>query len=201
MGKIGTIFSHICNGFGMRVLAFDAHPKDEKDVEYVQMERLLTESDVISLHCPLMPATHHLFNRETFDKVKPGVVLINTSRGGLIDSEALLAALRNGSVGAAGLDVYEEESEWFYEDRSDVTKQNKTLSLLVSMPNVIVTSHQAFLTREALTNIASTTLDNLDAFFSGAPLANEICYRCLGTGKSSSPACAKRVGGRCLPTK
>jgi len=99
------------------------------------------------------------------------------------------------------LDVYEEESEWFYEDRSDVTKQNKTLSLLVSMPNVIVTSHQAFLTREALTNIASTTLDNLDAFFSGAPLANEICYRCLGTGKSSSPACAKRVGGRCLPTK
>ena len=148
-----------------------------------------------------MPATHHLFNQETFCKVKPGVVLINTSRGGLIDSEALLAALRSGQVGAAGLDVYEEESEWFYEDRSDVTRQNKTLSLLVSMPNVIVTSHQAFLTREALTNIASTTLGNLDAFFSGEPLENEICYRCLGTGKAASSACAKRVGGRCLPAK
>ena len=201
MGKIGTIFSHICNGFGMRVLAFDAHPHEEAGVEYVGMERLLAESDVISLHCPLMPATHHLFNQETFCKVKPGVVLINTSRGGLIDSEALLAALRDGLVGAAGLDVYEEESEWFYEDRSDVTRQNKTLSLLVSMPNVIVTSHQAFLTREALTNIASTTLGNLDAFFSGEPLENEICYRCLGTGKAASSACAKRVGGRCLPAK
>ncbi len=201
MGKIGTIFSHICNGFGMRVLAFDAYPHEEAGVEYVPMERLLTESDVISLHCPLMPATHHLFNAETFGKVKPGVVLINTSRGGLIDSEALLAALRDGKVGAAGLDVYEEESEWFYEDRSDVTRQNKTLSLLVSMPNVIVTSHQAFLTREALTNIASTTLGNLDAFFSGAPLENEICYLCLGTGKASSLSCSKRAGGRCLPAK
>jgi len=197
MGKIGTIFSHICNGFGMRVLAFDAHPHEEAGVEYVGMERLLTESDVISLHCPLMPATHHLFNQETFCKVKPGVVLINTSRGGLIDSEALLAALRDGLVGAAGLDVYEEESEWFYEDRSDVTRQNKTLSLLVSMPNVIVTSHQAFLTREALTNIASTTLGNLDAYFAGEPLENEICYRCLGNGGAAKKDCPHRIGGRC----
>ena len=144
-----------------------------------------------------MPETHHMFNEETFNKVKRGVVLINTSRGGLVDSEALLAALRDGRVGAAGLDVYEEESEWFYEDRSDVTKQNKTLSLLVSMPNVIVTSHQAFLTREALSNIATTTLANLDAYFSGEPLENEICYRCLGSGGMTKSNCSQRSNGRC----
>jgi D-lactate dehydrogenase len=115
----------------------------------------------------------------------------------LIDSEALLAALREGTVGAAGLDVYEEESEWFYEDRSDVTLQNKTLSLLVSLPNVIVTSHQAFLTKEALANIAQTTLANLDAFFADEPLENEICYRCLGTGGASKSDCPRRSNGRC----
>ena len=197
MGRIGHIFADICNGFGMRVLAFDAHPQDEPKIEYVAMEKLLAEADVISLHCPLMPATHHLFNADTFGKVKPGVILINTSRGGLVDSEALLDALRDERVGAAGLDVYEEESEWFYEDRSDVTKQNKTLSLLVSMPNVIVTSHQAFLTREALTNIATTTLANLDASFAGEPLENEICYRCLGNGGAAKKDCPRRIGGRC----
>jgi D-lactate dehydrogenase len=137
-----------------------------------------------------------LFNAETFARMKRGVVIVNTSRGGLVDSEALLAALRGGQVGAAGLDVYEEESEWFYEDRSDVTMQNKTLSLLVSMPNVIVTSHQAFLTHEALANIATTTLANLDAFFAGAPLENEICYRCMGTDRPQTD-CPKRAGGRC----
>jgi len=105
--------------------------------------------------------------------------------------------LRDGTVGAAGLDVYEEESEWFYEDRSDVARQNKTLSLLVSMPNVIVTSHQAFLTHEALANIAETTLKNLDDYFSGAPLANEICYRCLGTGGAAKSNCPRRANGRC----
>jgi len=109
----------------------------------------------------------------------------------------LLDALRSGRVGAAGLDVYEEESEWFYEDRSEVTQQNKTLSLLVSMPNVIVTSHQAFLTREALNNIATTTLANLDAYFSGAALENEICYRCLGSGGAAKSDCARRINGRC----
>ena len=197
MGKIGRVFSDICRGFGMRILAFDASPKPLDGIEFTAMERLLAEADIISLHCPLMPATHHLFNAETFSKVKPGVILINTSRGGLIDSEALLAALRDGRVGAAGLDVYEEESEWFYEDRSDVTRQNKTLSLLVSMPNVIVTSHQAFLTREALTNIATTTLANLDAYFAGEGLENEICYRCLGAGGAAEKNCPHRTGGRC----
>ncbi len=196
-GKIGRIFCDICKGFGMKILAYDAFPNPSSGLEYVSLERLLAESDVISLHCPLTPETHHLFNAEAFTKVKPGVTFINTSRGGLVDSEALLAALRDGRVGAAGLDVYEEESEWFYEDRSDVTRQNKTLSLLVSLPNVIVTSHQAFLTREALGNIATTTLANLDAFFSGAPLENEICYRSCGLDNVPKDNCPRRVNGRC----
>jgi D-lactate dehydrogenase len=138
-----------------------------------------------------------MINADSLAKAKPGFTLINTSRGGLVDSEALLAALRDGTVGNAGLDVYEEESEWFYLDRSDATRRNKTLALLVSMPNVIVTSHQAFLTHEALANIASTTLANLDAYFSGAPLENEICYRCTGTERPAGAACPRRTGGRC----
>lgn len=166
----------------MKVLAYDAFPNPTLGLEYVSLEKLMVESDVVSLHCPLLPETKHIINAESIAKAKPGFTLINTSRGGLVDSEALLAALRDGTVGGAGLDVYEEESDWFYEDRSEVTRQNKTLSLLISMPNVIVTSHQAFLTREALANIAETTLDNLDAYFAGKPLENEICYRCLKTG-------------------
>ena len=197
-GKIGRIFCDICKGFGMRVIAYDAFPNASSGLEYVSMDRLLAESDVISLHCPLTPDTRHLISAETLAKTRPGVTLINTSRGGLVDSEALLDALREGTVGAAGLDVYEEESEWFYEDRSDVTLQNKTLSLLVSLPNVIVTSHQAFLTREALANIAQTTLANLDDYFADGPLENEICYRCLGTGGASKGDCPRRWNGRCL---
>ena len=196
-GKIGRIFCDLCKGFGMNVLAYDAFPNPSSGLEYVPLERLLAEADVISLHCPLLPDTRHLINAETLTKVKHGVTLINTSRGRLIDSEALLAALREGTVGAAGLDVYEEESEWFYEDRSNVTLQNKTLSLLVLLPNVIVTSHQAFLTKEALANIAQTTLANLDAFFADEPLENEICYRCLGTGGASKADCPRRANGRC----
>ena len=196
-GKIGRIFCDICKGFGMRVIAYDAFPNASSGLEYVSMDRLLAESDVISLHCPLTPDTRHLISAETLAKTRPDVTLINTSRGGLVDSEALLDALREGTVGAAGLDVYEEESEWFYEDRSDVTLQNKTLSLLVSLPNVIVTSHQAFLTREALANIAQTTLANLDDYFADGPLENEICYRCLGTGGASKGDCPRRWNGRC----
>ena len=197
-GRIGRIFANICTGFGMKVLAYDAFPNPSNGLEYVPLDQLLAESDIVSLHCPLLPATHHMINAETIRKMKRGAVIINTSRGGLIDSVALLAALREGTVGAAGLDVYEEESEWFYEDRSEVTRQNKTLSLLVSMPNVIVTSHQAFLTHEALANIAQTTLENLDAYFSGAPLENEICYRCLGTGGAGKKDCPRKTDGRCF---
>ena len=196
-GKIGRIFADICKGFGMKVIAYDAFPNPPTQLEYVALDRLLAESDIVSLHCPLLPETKHMINAESLAKARHGLTLINTSRGGLVDSEALLAALRDGTVGAAGLDVYEEESEWFYEDRSDATRRNKTLALLVSMPNVIVTSHQAFLTHEALANIASTTLANLDAYFSGAPLENEICYRCLGTGGAAKSNCPRRANGRC----
>ena len=196
-GKIGRIFADICKGFGMRVLAYDAFPNPATGLEYVTLDRLLAESDIVSLHCPLLPETKHLINADTLAKAKRGFTLINTSRGGLVDSEALLSALRDGTVGGAGLDVYEEESEWFYEDRSDVTRQNKTLSLLVSLPNVIVTSHQAFLTHEALANIAETTLKNLDDYFAGAPLENEICYRCLGSGRAKKGECPHRANGRC----
>ena len=196
-GKIGRIFAAICQGLGMRVIAYDAFPNPATGLEYVSLDRLWAESDVISLHCPLLPETQHLVNAASLASMKRGVVLLNTSRGGLVDSDALLAALRDGTVGAAGLDVYEEESDWFYEDRSDVTRQNKTLSLLVSLPNVIVTSHQAFLTREALANIATTTFANLDAYFAGAPLENEICYRCTGSARPENAACPRRTSGRC----
>lgn len=196
-GKIGRIFADICKGFGMRVLAYDAFPNPATGLEYVALDHLLAESDVVSLHCPLLPETRHMIDAAALAKAKRGFTLVNTSRGGLVDSEALLAALRDGTVGAAGLDVYEEESEWFYEDRSDETRQNKTLSLLVSLPNVIVTSHQAFLTHEALSNIASTTLSNLDAYFAGAPLENEICYRCMGPERPAGGSCPRRVNGRC----
>lgn len=196
-GKIGRIFADIMKGFGMKVLAYDAFPNPASGLEYCELDRIFAECDVVSLHCPLTPDSHHLINRETLRKMKPNAILINTSRGGLIDSEALLHALRRGYIGGAGLDVYEEEGDWFYDDHSDALSQNKVLSLLVAMPNVIITSHQAFLTREALANIASTTLGNLDAFFADAPLENEICYCCHG-GKTTMPAnCAKRLTGRC----
>jgi len=196
MGKIGRCFAEACRGLGMKVLAYDRFKNDDGVFDYVDLDFLLKESDVVSLHCPLTPETHHMFDKDTFGKMKKGVFIINTSRGGLIDSGDLLASLRSGQVGGAGLDVYEEESDWFYEDRSMVTSQNDNLSLLLSMPNVLVTSHQGFLTKEALRNIAVTTLDNADAFFGDAPLPNEICYRCL-KGGAAVPDCQRRIGGRC----
>ena len=198
MGRIGRCFRDICRGFGMNILALDHFaPQDMPDVKFVTLPELLAQADVISLHCPLTPENHHLICAETLRQAKDGVYLINTSRGGLIDSSALLQALRTGKVGAAGLDVYEEESEWFYEDRSTATRQDETLSLLISQPNVIITSHQAFLTREALHSIAETTLRNLDDFFSGAPLPNEICYLCTGKNRADGAACPMRRNGRC----
>ena len=175
-GKIGRTFIDICRGFGMRVLAYDKFPAKDSGLDYVELDTLLRESDVISLHCPLTPDTRHILNRDAFSKMKKGVFILNTSRGALIDSEALLDALNSRTVGGAGLDVYEEEANLFYEDRSDTIIHDDTL--LVSRPNVILTAHQAFLTEEALHNIAEETIKNLDAFFSGAPLENEICYLC-----------------------
>lgn len=177
-GKIGRTFIDICRGFGMRVLAYDKFPAKDSGLDYVELDTLLRESDVISLHCPLTPDTRHILNRDAFSRMKKGVFILNTSRGALIDSEALLDALNSRTVGGAGLDVYEEEANLFYEDRSDTIIHDDTLALLVSRPNVILTAHQAFLTEEALHNIAEETIKNLDAFFSGAPLENEICYLC-----------------------
>ena len=177
-GKIGRTFIDICRGFGMRVLAYDKFPAKDSGLDYVELDTLLRESDVISLHCPLTPDTRHILNRDAFSKMKKGVFILNTSRGALIDSEALLDALNSRTVGGAGLDVYEEEANLVYEARSDTILHDDTLALLVSRPNVILTAHQAFLTEEALHNIAEETIKNLDAFFSGAPLENEICYLC-----------------------
>lgn len=177
-GKIGRVFIGICKGFGMRVLAYDPYPAKDADFEYVSLDRLLSGADLISLHCPLTEQSRYLLNQDAFARMKRGMLLVNTSRGQLIDTEALLDALNDGTVRGAGLDVYEEEADFFFEDLSDTGVRDDTLSLLVGRPNVILTSHQAFLTEEALARIAEETVENLDRFFSGGELPNEICYRC-----------------------
>ena len=168
-GKIGRIFADICRGFGMKILAYDKFPNPNAGLDYVELEELLRKSDIISLHCPLTEETHHMISDDAVEMMKPGVVIINTSRGGLIDTEALINGIKVGIVGAACLDVYEEEGEVFYEDLSGHILHDDKLVRLIAMPNVIVTSHQAFLTREALDNIASTTVNNLTRFFAGDP--------------------------------
>ncbi|MBN1778537.1 MAG: 2-hydroxyacid dehydrogenase [Clostridiales bacterium] len=195
-GKIGRAFIDICKGLGMRVLAYDVYPAEIAGVEYVTLDGLLTQSDVISLHCPLNEQTKHMLDKKAFAKMKKGVFIINTSRGALIDTEALLSALNAGKVRGAGLDVYEEEAELFYEDNSGNIIKDDLLALLISRPNVVLTSHQAFLTEEALGNIAETTLKNLDEFFSGRYLTNEVCYRCK-LGKASE-SCHHNRKERCF---
>jgi len=194
-GKIGRTFIDICNGFGMRVIASDPFPAKDSKIEYVSVEELYTQSDIISLHCPLTKETFHVLNEKAFESMKDGVVIINTSRGALIDSEALLEALKNKKVGAAGLDVYEEEADLFYEDFSNEIIQDDVLALLISLPNVIVTSHQAFLTQEALSNIAQTTLSNIDSYFKKGMPENEVCYEC---SKVSTPECERLKGLPCF---
>ncbi len=180
-GKIGRVFADICRGFGMRVLAYDKYPnaalEDGASFRYVSLDELFRESDVISLHCPLTEETYHIVNEETIGKCKRGVVILNTSRGALVDAEALLAGIKSRKVGAACLDVYEEESDFFFEDFSGHIVEDDVLARLISMPNVIVTSHQAFLTEEALSNIAETTADNLITFSETGECPNELCYR------------------------
>lgn len=178
-GKIGRTFAGICAGFGMRVLAYDKFPSPDSGLSYVTLPELLAQSDVISLHCPLTSETRHMIGAAAIAGMKTGVVIVNTSRGALIDTEALIDGLKRRKIGAACLDVYEEESELFYEDRSDSIIEDDVLVRLISMPNVIVTSHQAFLTKEALNNIAATTVDNLLKFQRGelAP-ETEVCFRC-----------------------
>lgn len=181
-GKIGRVFINICRGFGMKVLAYDKFPADNLDngdtVRYVDIDELLQNSDIISLHCPLTDDTYHLIDDNAIDKAKKGVIIINTSRGALIDTEALLTGIKSRKVGAACLDVYEEESDLFFEDNSGHIMEDDTLARLITMPNVIVTSHQAFLTEEALENIAETTVKNIADFFENKPCPNELCYNC-----------------------
>lgn len=195
-GKIGRVFIDICRGFGMNVIAYDPYPAKDSDIHYVGLDELFRQSDVISLHCPLTEQTKHLLNKKAFETMKDGVFIINTSRGALIESEALLNALNSEKVKAAGLDVYEEEADLFFEDFSGTIVKDDILSLLVSRPNVILTSHQAFLTDEALFNIAEITLNNFDEFFEDKTLTNEVCYQCK-TGKVDEK-CKKEKSKRCF---
>ena len=178
-GRIGRIFMDICRGFGMNVIAFDQFPAKDSGINYVSLEELFRSSDIISLHCPLTDGTRHMINADAISMMKKGIVIINTSRGGLIDTEALLEGIIARKVGAACLDVYEEEADIFFEDRSGHILNDELLSRLISMPNVIVTSHQAFLTEEALNNIAETTVKNiLSCFEKDGICDNELCYHC-----------------------
>ena len=175
-GNIGRVFIDICKGFGMKILAFDIE-KSVSDAEYVDLEKLFRESDIISLHCPLNSDTYHMIDKKSISMMKKNAFIINTSRGALIDSEDLLEALLNENLGGACLDVYEEEADLFYEDNSETIIRDNILSRLIGLPNVIVTSHQGFLTREALENIAATTLENISEFFAEGSLPNKIVLR------------------------
>ncbi|MCQ2914277.1 MAG: 2-hydroxyacid dehydrogenase [Alphaproteobacteria bacterium] len=176
-GKIGRIFIDICKGFGMNVLAYDKF-HSSSDINYVSLDELFAKSDIISFHCPLNEETYHMVNKENLSKMKNQVVLINTSRGALFDADALVDALKARKVGAACMDVYEEEGDLFFRDYSGHILNDDTLARLLSMPNVIITSHQAFLTNEALSNIAQTTSENLITYLSNGFNDNEICYQC-----------------------
>lgn len=177
-GKIARVLINILQGFGMKILAYDIYPDQkyaaEHNVEYVPLEELCRRSDVISLHCPLTEQTRHIINKNTIALMKPGVMIINTGRGQLIDSEDLVEGLKDKKVGAAGLDVYEEEADYFYYDRSDSVIADDVLARLLSFNNVIMTSHQGFFTAEAIHNIAATTLANIQEFAQGKNLTNEV---------------------------
>jgi D-lactate dehydrogenase len=177
-GKIAQIVINILKGFGMRVLAYDPYPNkvaaDKLGFEYVELDQLYSESDIISLHCPLNEDTKYIINEESIEKMKDGVMLINTGRGLLIDSIALINGLKTSKIGYAGLDVYEEEAEYFFEDFSDRLIGDDTLARLLSFNNVLVTSHQAFFTQEAIEAIAKTTLYNIEKYVNGKPLENRV---------------------------
>ena len=171
-GQIGATFARIMAGFGCQLLAYDPFPNPELlalGARYLSLPELLAQSRIISLHCPLTAETHHLINRDSLAHLQPGAMLINTGRGGLVDTPALIDALKDGQLGYLGLDVYEEEAQVFFEDRSDLPLQDDVLARLLTFPNVIITAHQAFLTHEALAAIATTTLDNIAAWSAGTP--------------------------------
>lgn len=198
-GKIGKVLAKILHGFGMELLLDDIYPDEEfaKSIgaSYVPREELYKRSDVISLHCPLTPENHHMINERTLDLMKKDTIILNTGRGGLIDAKALVEALKDGKIRGAGLDVYEEEEKYFFEDWSHAPIQDDILARLIQFPNVVLTSHQAFLTEEALGEIARITLDNIRLWKEKKPAVNEICYRCIDTGKGVT--CKREETGEC----
>jgi D-lactate dehydrogenase len=165
-------------GFGCKVLGYDVYPNTHFETigtaRYVSLPELFSQSDIISLHCPLTHDTHHLISKQAINQMKPGVMLINTSRGQLVDTKAAIEGIKSGQIGYLGIDVYEQEAELFFRDLSDTVIQDDTFQLLQSFPNVIITAHQAFFTREALGDIARTTIENLTAFEQHQPIANEV---------------------------
>jgi D-lactate dehydrogenase len=176
-GKIGQVFCRIMQGFGCEVIAYDLYPNEEvtaSGVKYVGLEALFAQADIISLHCPLTPDTHHLIDAEALAQMKDGVMLINTSRGALVDAEAVVSALKHRKVGYLGIDVYEQEEKLFFRDLSETVIEDDTIARLMSFSNVLVTAHQAFFTQNALTQIAQTTLRNVDAFVAGEELVNQV---------------------------
>lgn len=193
-GKIGQALINICNGFGMKTLAYDMFCNPNIATTYVELDQLIKTSDIISLHLPLTNDTRHLINQQRIEMMKNGCIIINTSRGGLIDSKALLNGLQTKKLGGACLDVYEEEADLFFEDNSNEIIQDDILSLLISLPNVIITSHQGYFTQEALEQIAITTLDNINDYFTGNSLKNEVCYKCLGNNSSK---CFEKKKSKC----
>ena len=180
-GKIAKILIRILKGFGMNILANDLYPDykfaQEMDITYTSLDELYHNADIISLHCPLTDETKYIINADSISKMKDGVMLINTGRGMLIHTNDLIEGLKNKKIGSAGLDVYEEESEYFYEDKSDKIIDDDVLARLLSFNNVVVTSHQAFFTHEAMQNIAETTLQNIQDFINNKKLINEVKYK------------------------
>ena len=177
-GKIGRIMADILMGFGMKIIAYDPFPNNdwakEKNIEYVGLDEIFQKSDVLSLHCPLTEETKHVVNHDRMKMMKHDAVIINTGRGALIDSKALVHALKHGHIGGIGMDVYEEESKYFFNDWSTDIMTDDVLARLLTFPNVIITGHQAFLTTNALKNLAETTLENIKSFAAGAELVNEV---------------------------
>jgi len=176
-GKIGECFAQIMKGFGCKLLGYDVRQNPaclELGLEYVDIPDLLAASDIISLHCPLLPSTHHLINAESIQHMKRGAMLINTSRGALVDTKAVIEGIKSGQIGYFGTDVYEEEEELFFEDLSDTVIQDDVFQLLQSFPNVVITAHQAFFTRNALESIAQTTLSNISDIEQGRSCPNEV---------------------------
>lgn len=194
-GRIGRCLMEILKGFHMKILAYDPHPNMDfakaQGIQYCSLEELYAKSDIISLHCPLTPQTQYLINEKSISQMKDGVMIINTGRGKLIKTQALIDGLKSGKVGSAGLDVYEEEGQYFFEDFSSEGISDDVLARLLTFPNVLITSHQGFFTEEAIGNIAQTTLDNVYEYFNGGYLMNEVCYRC-------DQGCPKKEGKRCF---